>query len=741
LNNAVFGCRRCNANLSSGRSSTRRSAHSKPAPTSPPSTWDEIRQALVEFRSEDIRKDIAKAIELLRVLEARYSRKTINIGVSGRARVGKSTLLQSISGLADEQIPTGSGIPVTAVRSQIFHSTTQQRATLSLHSFDSFREEVLRPYHTELGLDTPLSASEFRARTYPKTETELEPEYRDKHSSVTILRRLREMQESFDHYAPGLVGGEKAVPLGELRQYVAYPSNEQVNAGVPPRLFLAVRDVRIECPFPNVEVEHLGIIDLPGLGELAAHAEEHHLAGLKNEVDVVLLVKRPYGNSAYWGKEDGAATNLLDQARSFIKKRGDFVFIVLNSDGSNPQLESSLRDDIRRQANDGVDGRHFKVLEANASQAESAYRSILSPVLEHLATRLPVMDQEIFDGTTAEYRAITSKIHSALSDLESALKATQRASGHSAERIEELTQTLYLDISDALSTIVEQLRSLARTRDEDPDYIASVELAFGEIQAWIDNGFGQGQEAWRKDALRQMRANKGSSGFIEAQLNQIRVEISKRYCALDDYFQAKVEALWQSIAQVFIPHLGELLHGAQAEDALKQLAQRLVEASEPCPTLAHAVNELTALKLEYRTQLHPLVRRELDELHQQVTNPATGKPEERFVAEVNEDGAEALLRELGKLALQAAYHTKKALMQKADIPALVLHAAAEQFDDVMIRDAQSENELRRLTRSFRDEIWPGTFAGIAAENAQYTRLQKNIEGIKKHLNDLEDNRA
>jgi hypothetical protein len=210
---------------------------------------------------------------------------------------------------------------------------------------------------------------------------------------------------------------------------------------------------------------------------------------------------------------------------------------------------------------------------------------------------------------------------------------------------------------------------------------------------------------------------------------------------LDDYFQAKVEALWQSIAQVFIPHLGELLHGAQAEDALKQLAQRLVEASEPCPTLAHAVNELTALKLEYRTQLHPLVRRELDELHQQVTNPATGKPEERFVAEVNEDGAEALLRELGKLALQAAYHTKKALMQKADIPALVLHAAAEQFDDVMIRDAQSENELRRLTRSFRDEIWPGTFAGIAAENAQYTRLQKNIEGIKKHLNDLEDNRA
>ena len=50
------------------------------------------------------------------------------------------------------------------------------------------------------------------------------------------------------------------------------------------------------------------------------------------------------------------------------------------------------------------------------------------------------------------------------------------------------------------------------------------------------------------------------------------------------------------------------------------------------------------------------------------------------------------MRELSKLALQAAYRTKKALMQRADIPALVLHAAAEQFDDVLIRDAQSAKE-------------------------------------------------
>src|SRR5699024_9717578 len=90
------------------------------------------RESLADFDSEGLRKEIDNALDRLDVVENRFSRKTINIGVSGRARVGKSTLLQSISGLSDEQIPTGSGVPVTAVRSAIFHSENEEKATLLL---------------------------------------------------------------------------------------------------------------------------------------------------------------------------------------------------------------------------------------------------------------------------------------------------------------------------------------------------------------------------------------------------------------------------------------------------------------------------------------------------------------------------------------------------------------------------------------------------------------------------------
>src|ERR1700722_8844842 len=44
---------------------------------------------------EGIHSGIAETIDAYSAVEARFSRETVNIGVSGSARVGKSTLLQS----------------------------------------------------------------------------------------------------------------------------------------------------------------------------------------------------------------------------------------------------------------------------------------------------------------------------------------------------------------------------------------------------------------------------------------------------------------------------------------------------------------------------------------------------------------------------------------------------------------------------------------------------------------------
>jgi len=72
-------------------------------------------------------------------------------------------------------------------------------------------------------------------------------------------------------------------------------------------------------------------------------------------------------------------------------------------------------------------------------------------------------------------------------------------------------------------------------------------------------------------------------------------------------------------------------------------------------------------------------------------------------------------------------------MQEALTPALVLHAAAEQFEDVFIRSGESEKEFRRLARSYRDDIWPNVFQGIDEANAKFAKISKAIRLIRIDL--------
>ena len=380
----------------------------------------ELREALV-LPFAQAREGAGEAVRLLRVLEARLARDTVNIGVSGQARVGKSTLLQSVSGLGDDQIPTGQALPVTAVRSRIFHAPDLRRATLRLHSFDTFVTDVVAPYHAELDIaGLPATPEEFRHWPYPKpddapsqpsgspasssgggraeglrlTAAPSQPPgspavhggtgraeglrltaATDRPSWVTMLNRLRAMQQSFPTYEHDLTGGERVLPLEELRPWVAYPTNaEEQHAQNRKcvRRYLAVRDVRIDCPFPHAQVRHLGIVDLPGLGEFAARADEHHVGGLQNEVDVVLLVKRPVEGMAYWGDADARALDLIDSARGFVDRR-DFVVLVLNTGDTADALLTALRDHIRGQVNSGVPDQFFQVLECDAAHAGDVF--------------------------------------------------------------------------------------------------------------------------------------------------------------------------------------------------------------------------------------------------------------------------------------------------------------------------------------------------------------------------------
>lgn len=684
------------------------------------------------LRRQDLKTLVADNLRRLRVVEARFGRQSVNLGVSGQARVGKSTLLQAISGLTDEQVPTGVGHPVTAVRSQIFHSTSKARALLLLHDFRSFRDEVLRPYHQDLDLPgLPLTLEEFRNWSYPET---IEDDGRSEKvlSQRGLLKRLKGMHEGLAEYEHALTGDEREVPLDELRSYIAYPEGE---AATPPGLYLAVRSARIECPFPFAGVENLSLLDLPGLGELAAGAERRHVDGLQNEVDVVALVMRPQTTSAFVDKKTFRTLDLLHTASEAFSTKEDFVFLIVNDGDVDEELVEALLGDIKDKMSEGQGIASYKVLQADAMEPESVNGSVIEPILEHLADRLGVMDREILAHAWGHTRGRGS-IRRSMIELRQLLDELTPEAADIAEELIQRTSELRKDMAVALHKLLEVLFAAARNEEGDEEFAAEVERVAEMAEAWVVDGFGRGRDVWVEDAARSIRTERGSGPFVTHEFNRIRVEVSGQFRLLDDFFARRLANLHGRIGEILQESLGARVIDGEGADALEQFLGRLESAGiKARPALERTLRELLDLHLDYRSQLHPRVRRCLDGLVADFRDPRTGKRLPTVTADADE--TEELMRKMRQLAVQAIHQIKKELHGDILFPAQVMHAAAEQFEDAFIRGGTAERELRTFVRAYRDEIWPGEFEGIDARNARVTRVKASIATVEEALENLE----
>lgn len=674
-----------------------------------------------------LRSDVSATLEDLRAARSRFARPTINIGVSGKARVGKSTLLQSVSGLTDDQIPTGPDVPVTAVRSRIMQSD-RQRAVLHMHSVESFLADVIAPYHRDLGLDgIPRTLADFRGWAYPKPDREAPAEHSNNAKLVTLLG----MQESLDSYAGLLTGKEVERNLEGLRPYIAYPTSEDVVAGTTYRPHLAVREAVIESPFPRSDVARLVIVDLPGLGEVVADADERHVRNLRHDVDAVLLVVRPSSTAAYYGDSDDKALKLLDKARGHVRTPGDYVYFVINHGGEASGRIDVLRNHLHSQVNAGTDGGFYEVLETNAIDPDAVNQTLLIPLLDTLSRTLPKMDDEVFAGVMARAGVTARRIDEAL-PLLLADRADPAELAHKApELLQRRASELRWRVDQGLREVVEELWRAAHRDGVDERYTDAVEAVFDEVREWAEDGFGLGTARWQEEAQLSMPTERAASPFIVEEMHRVRVEVTRRFRALDGFFHEQLARIWDQIAAAFHGACEPLVEGERGEQALRNLEDRLRRSS--CSVLADAVHDLLQTRLDYRTHLHPRVRAELDGFNFEGVDPDTGRPRVALLVPADETGVELLEQQLRERIHKAAFETMVALQREAVLPALVLYAAVKQFEDELILSGDSRREFLRLARSNRDVLWPDDFRRLDAATKQAQDLAELARTVSEAL--------
>lgn len=707
-----------------------------------PSISEALLEVLGSQRFVESKGQLGMVLFRLRVALGRMSRETVNIGVIGQARMGKSTLLQAITGLGEDQVPTGDDVPVTAAGSRIacIEPEVEASAEIVFYSYDEFRDVVLSPFFEalQIGGGAPRTKELFAKYELPELNIA-----RHLESTLTRLKRMLARRADYIDYldSPDFI----IYDLAELRPFVAYPRNGEE----APERYHAVSCVGVKCAFPH-GVARLVVMDMPGLGEVDPRAEKHHVQQLRNEVDMVFFVKRPTAATSFWSEHDANITRLIEQAKGDIGAVEDFCLLVLNCNTDDP-AEAKRRQPLLRDLQDKSGFNRSRILECNAKKQNSVINGVVKPGLEHLVTRLPDMDRQVTQAALAQAEAVHSDTQSMIRELRRVVVIALRALG-SAERDtdkraavlhEELAVRL-LDVlrkldpaqdaavtpppppevkKDGKGVVVLESPMIPRTGIR-PGYREAIENAAAAACAVIDS-----EEALNFHQQYEARyAIDATPGFFLKNIyNYARVAIDRTICSYDEFLAQEVRAAWDDFLDVLAETaLGPVLaEPAQEGDepGLAIFLERLERIESQCPEITGALREFLKLRIRCESHFLHLYDQELYAINAMIRGSYGGAEGEQSGDFPNSrEGAHQAYIQFFERSKQVVDRIKVALLEAAPLPPRIIHACAFRFFDRFCRPESAREEFALFCQEYRELIWP--------QLARPAQVRRDLESVR-----------
>ena len=557
----------------------------------------------------DISKSIYRMQKELRKLKARFSRSTLNIGVVGRARQGKSRLLQSLSGLTSAEIPDGDLGHCTGVRSTIYHSPNQQEASgkVYFHSEQSFLREIISPYYQKLRLgDLPANLDRFGLDTMPQLPTDLSGNAEHK-AMYEHLIKYRNHLEKYRHWLAR--SSPLKISRNEIREYVA---QDNANGDRVYFNYLAVKDVSITCSFPNEDVGQIALVDMPGLGDTGVGDEERMVNTLGQNVDAVLFVRMPSSSGDYWADVD---VKLYDTAKSALVELPIklWSFMVLNHrksyDGDNYRNCLDLQNSI---ASKHIDVTNCAI--ANCADPEEA-NQMLDLVLDYLADRIADLDRQYALACQERLDRLQNEIGTCLHKARH-IFTKFRSNSH-------LSPTLFNPLLEDLSIgLVELLGSLRDRKENINPYLEEqVNIALENCEQ--DKGIPSEEAIYRRASTPNLGGSQKAT-YLRC-VAELRSHLSRQFLALDDGLKQFIDSIKAEVTEVLISsgRLGNLSEKRNSE-FLRDLAELLADHQHH--QLELGFRTLWKFELSYSGLLLADIREPLNELLTPDTNDPPDLP-------------------------------------------------------------------------------------------------------------------
>lgn len=700
---------------------------------------DQIKGTLDKFRrAEGLNPDLSTYSSLLdqalsnirgviadyeRELE-RFERKSLCIGIGGQARVGKSTFLQSVTGLGEDQIPTSDKFFTTAIRSRIENSR-EGVAIADFHSEESFLSDVIHPICDKLRIARPYSLDEFR-----REELSFSPDESHPQEDHDLLKRLKDAQSGLDSYKRFLNGkiGER-IELNDLRPYVAYPENGR-KAGP----YLAVKNLLIRAPFPSTDVTQLEVVDLPGLGEAGIDIAKMQTKGMENICDITLMMKRPTDTNVEWTLIDSNALDAMRAAVPLLKDQTKYTLILANvGHADNERAEAcikSIRDSVKH-----------KIVSCDAKNRDSIKSDTMPEILNFLAENLPIIDNAIIEGLNRNASAARESIKS---DIDRIRKDCSEICGGSKQDDYDLRKYIRSKLAEVLEGIREKMKE--KTLKPDTEWENEVDRIHEEVKKWINNGCGYGSEDNLKAAItNEIRVQHSQPADV---INGCRTKFREEWEKMDLHLEKRIAEMLFDIMDSMTKVLNSFVPERKSDD-LGSVRKQIMDFADkmeskpksPKPgekealaSLSNTLRRIAKFDLQFRFHLEPMLQaatRLLLANELPTTNDVNAAPElfeelKKKLLRAADDYANGmkstslssaaiekkirLLRQSGISETMAkdiaAMLEQTASSAQSFCPARIFASVIETFEDAFIRSKDTEKAISVIAREWHRELIP-----------------------------------
>jgi len=648
---------------------------------------------LQEIDISSIQSNIVAELQALAQLKQRFARNTLNIGVVGRARQGKSRLLQSLTGLTAAEIPDGDRQHCTGVRSTIHHNPSiDVYGEVWFHSERSFLDEVIAPYYEQLRLGAkPITLAEFTKSPLPPLPREL-PGYAEPGAMYEHLGRYHTHVDNYRHLLRS--PSPHRISRSEIREYVAQDTTDGQRVFFN---YLAVREVKIVCTFPHADVGQIALVDMPGLGDTGVGDAERLVKTLGNDVDVVLFVRMPKSSGDYWADVD---VRLYDTARAALVDLPLelWSFMVLNRTDANSKNGDNSNN--CQDLADTLTEKYLKVVDcviANCADANAA-NQVLDQILDYLAAHITTLDQQYATSCQERLNRLQQTVNL---ELEKANKALAQVTVGDSwfPLFVELFERLWNELTSGLEALLRHLK--AQRNEQNIDFKQQVAAAIAACRQ--DTGIPELEQIEK----RRDRTGGYPNAYYQY-LHEIRAHLSQHFLALDVGLQRSLVRVKSQVADVLI-HQGRLggITPATGVEFLQEVAQQLPES---LPKLRLGFQILAEFEISYRGLIQHRIRKHLDGL----------TPDETTLQLSKFPTAKEIFSNLKTLHAEAVYGCETALEDLLSEPSLAAFAIVEEFVDRILRAEGAKSEWRIFLEEVRAQVWQTEFTALGDR----TRLRR-----------------